>query len=169
MSGTAGSAGSQGVGGAGGGSTSGESGYGPSDSGGGGGGSSYIAETDTRLSYCSYDQCYNTHDMPGYALIHEVISAPITTSITKENNQIKVTVSKEVRDDNKGIEEIFYYTFAIDDESYEKKKNPKNSAIIANSEEVELIYDLNSNLSAGRHKVFFHIRSADDKFANEEI
>lgn len=169
VSGTAGSAGSQGVGGAGGGSTSGESGYGPSDSGGGGGGSSYIAETDTRLSYCSYDQCYNTHDMPGYALIHEVISAPITTSIAKENNQIKVTVSKEVRDDNKGIEEIFYYTFAIDDENYEKKKNPKNSAIIANSEEVELIYDLNSNLSAGRHKVFFHIRSADDKFANEEI
>lgn len=165
-SGSAGSAGSQGVGGNGGGNTSGESGYGAAGAGGGGGGSSYIAY-NTQLNYCLYDQT-SLYDN-GIAYINEVISAPIVASIRQEGDEVIVAVTKEEREDNKGIEERFYYTFATDDYTFEKIKSPNRSVVISNNEEVEITYDLDPKITAGYHKVYFYITSADNKDTSAEI
>lgn len=160
--GLAGTAGSLGQGGSGGGCTSGVSGYGTHDSGSGGGGSSYIA-TNAQISYPSYDQCYNDKLKDGYALISEVISAPTIKNVRQENDKIYVTVSKEIREDNKDIEERFYYTWSLDNDYFVKKKSPKSSVVVLNEEEVDIVYTISSGLASGHHMLYFYITSADNQ------
>lgn len=161
-SGTAGGNGGQGTGGAGGSKANVQYGYGCTSGGGGGGGSSYIA-SNAQLSYGIYDQSSN--DGLGYILVSEVISAPIITGIRRDGNAIYVKVSKEERDDNKDIEERFYYTWALDptDGQFTRKRDPKNSVVVLNDEEVELKYTIGSGTSAGYHKLYFSITSADER------
>lgn len=167
-SGYAGTAGTLATGGAGAGNTSGVSGTGAGDSGGGGGGSSYIA-TNAQISFPTYDQCWNDRSANGYALISEVISAPVIKDIYRNGSDIYVRVSKEERADNAGIEERFYYTFSLDTDSFTRKKSPKSSVVVLDKEDVEIKYTIDSSLALGHHRLYFHITSADNRFVETDF